>query len=177
MTESDKALSPLGKIPYLSTPQGNVCESQAILEYIDTAYPTPALMPADPFAAAKVRELTIYVDLHLEQVVRQLYGQAFFGGTASDSTKERVRKQLGKNIAAFKQLAKFAPFIAGDMFTQADCAAYVSLPLVGIATKAVLGEDLLIAAGVDYKPYLKMIAERPSAQKVDADRKAAARKS
>jgi glutathione S-transferase len=173
MTEADKALSPLGKVPYLSTPHGNVCESQAILEYIDTAYPNPPLMPADPFAAAKVRELTIYVDLHLELVARELYGQAFFGGTASDNTKERVRKQLVKNIAAFKQLAKFSPFIAGDMFTQADCAAYVSLPLVGMASKAVCGEDLLLAAGVDYKPYLKMVAERPSAQKVDADRKAA----
>jgi glutathione S-transferase len=174
MTEADRALSPLGKIPYLSTPQGNVCESQAILEYIDTAYPSPALMPPDPFAAAKVRELTIYVDLHLELVARELYGQTFFGGATSDSTKERVRKQLVKNIAAFKQLAKFAPFIAGDMFTQADCAAYVSLPLVGMATKAVYGEDLLVIGGVDYKPYLKMVAKRPSVQKVDADRKAAA---
>jgi glutathione S-transferase len=173
MTEADKALSPLGKVPYLSTPQGNVCESQAILEYIDTAYPSPPLMPADAFAAAKVRELTIYVDLHLELVARELYGQAFFGGTASDSAKERVRKQLVKNIAAFKQLAKFSPFIAGDMFTQADCAAYVSLPLIGMATKAVYGEDLLVVSGVDYKPYLKMVAERPSVQKVDADRKAA----
>ena len=46
---------------------------------------------------------------------------------------------------------------AGDSFTQADCAAYVSLPLVGSATKLVLGEDLLMAAGVDYKSYLKLI--------------------
>lgn len=176
MTDADKALSPLGKIPYLSTPQGNLCESQAILEYIDTAYPSPALLPADPFAAAKVRELAIYVDLHLEIVARELYGQAFFGGTISDSAKERVHKQLTKNIAAFKGLAKFSPFVAGDMFTQADCSAYVSLPVIGMATKAVYGEDLLIAGGVDYKPYLKTLAERPSVQKADADRKAASRK-
>jgi glutathione S-transferase len=153
-----------------------VCESQAILEYIDTAYPSPALLPADPFAAAKVRELGIYVDLHLELVARELYGQAFFGGTISDSAKDRVRKQLTKNIAAFKQLAKFAPFVAGDTFSQADCSAYVNLPVIGMASKAVFGEDLLIAGGVDYKPYLKMVSERPSVQKSDADRKASARK-
>ena len=35
------------------------------------------------------------------------------------------------------------------------------------------GEDLLVAAGLDYKPYLKMIGERPAMQKVLADRKAA----
>jgi glutathione S-transferase len=61
----------------------------------------------------------------------------------------------------------------GDQFTLADCAAWVNLPLVGMATKAVLGEDMLIAMGCDYKPYVKMIGERPSAQRVNADRKAA----
>lgn len=177
MTKStDEAVladSPLAKIPFLRTAQGGLCESQAMLEYIEAAYPTPALLPADPFAAAKVRELITFIDLHLELVARDLYPQAFFGGTVSDSTKERVRAALEKNIAGFKRLAKFAPFAAGDSFTQADCAAYVSLPLVGSATKLVLGEDLLMAAGVDYKSYLKLIGERPSAQKVNEDRKAA----
>ena len=165
------AASPLGKIPFIRTAQGGLCESQAILEYLESAYPTPALLPADPFAAAKVREITTYIDLHLELVVRDLYNQAFFGGTVSDGTKARVKAALKKNIAAFKTIAKFAPFVAGDTFTQADCAAYVSLPLVGMATKAVLGEDMLVAAGIDYKTYAKMIGERPSAQRVNADRK------
>ena len=84
-----------------------------------------------------------------------------------------LQKQLEKNIAAFKQLAKFAPFVAGDTFTQADCAAFANLPLLGMATKAVLGEDMLLAAGIDYKPYIKLVSERPTAQKVVADRKAA----
>ncbi len=166
------AASPLGKIPFIRTPQGGLCESQAILEYLEAAYPTPALMPADAYAAAKVRELIVFIDLHLELVARDLYPQAFFGGTVSEGTQARVRKQLDKNIAAFKQLAKFAPFVAGDTFTQADCAAYVNLPLIGMATKAIYGEDLMLAAGVDYKTYTKMVGERPSAQRVNADRKA-----
>jgi glutathione S-transferase len=91
----------------------------------------------------------------------------------SESTQVRVRKQLEKNIAAFKNLARFSPYVAGDIFTQADCAAWASLPLVGMASRAVLGEDLLLAAGVDYKPYIKLMGERPSVQKVAADRKAA----
>ena len=165
------AASPLGKVPFLRTPEGSLCESQAIMEYIEAAHPAPALLPADPFAAAKVRELITFIELHLELVARELYGQAFFGGTASDGLKARVRKQLEKNIAAFKALAKFSPFVAGEQFTQADCAAFASLPLVGIASKAVLGEDLLLAASIDYKPYIRMIGERPSAKKVLADRK------
>ena len=167
------AASPLAKIPFIRTPGGGLCESQAILEYIEAAYPNPPLLPADPFAAAKVRELTIFIDLHLELVARDLYPQAFFGGTVSDSNKERVRKQLEKNIAAFKQLARFSPYVAGDSLSQADCSAFANLPLVGMATRAVYGDDLLAAAGVDYKPYIKLIGERPAAQKVVADRKAA----
>jgi glutathione S-transferase len=147
-----------------------------MLEYVDAAFPNPPLLPADPMAAAKVRELTIFIDLHLELVARDLYPQAFFGGTVSENSQARVRKQLEKNIAGFKRLARFAPFVAGDTFTQADCAAFANLPVVGMATKAIYGEDLLVAGGVDYKPYIKLIGERPSAQKVVADRKAATTK-
>lgn len=171
--EAVLSASPLAKIPFIRTPQGNLCESEAILEYLEAAYPNPPLLPADPFAAAKVRELCIYIDLHLELVARDLYYQAFFGGTVSDSNQARIRKQLEKNIAAAKRLFKFSPYAAGDTFTLADCAAFASLPLVGMATKAIYGEDLLLAGGVDYKAYIKFIGERPSAQRVIADRKAA----
>ena len=164
--------SPLGKVPFLRTERGALCESQAILEYIEAAYPNPPLLPADPWAAAKVRELTIFIDLHLELVARQLYAEAFFGGKVDDETKARVRKQLSRNLEAFKRLAKFSPYVAGDTFTQADCSAYTGLPLVTMATKAIYGEDLVAAAGIDLKPYTTMIGARPSAQKVVADRKA-----
>ena len=170
--ESVLEASPLAKIPFIRTPQGNLSESEAILEYIEATYPNPPLLPADPFAAAKVRELCIYIDLHLELVARELYYQAFFGGTVSEGTQARVRKQLEKSIPAVKRLLKFGPYAAGDHFTLADCAAYASLPLVGMATKAIYGEDLLLAGGVDYKTYVKFIGERPSAQRVAADRKA-----
>lgn len=164
--------SPLGKVPYIRTEHGALCESQAILDYIDAAHPAHPLMPADAWGQAKVRELITYIDLHLELVARELYAQAFFGGTVSEAVQADVRKKLVKGIAGFKRLAKFSPFVAGDTFTQADCAAWVSLPLVALASKSVLGEDLLAGAGIDWKGYAAMIGERPAAQKVAADRKA-----
>ena len=170
--------SPLAKIPFLRTDEGGISESQVIMDYLEDAYPQTSLMPVDAYGKAKVRELATFIDWHLEITARELYGQAFFGGAAlSDSFKARIRTQLERNIGAFKQLAKFAPFVAGNSFTQADCSAYVSLPLVGMASKIVYGEDLLLVAGVDYKAYLKMLGERPAAQKVAADRKAATPKS
>lgn len=164
--------SPLGKVPFIRTEHGPLCESQVILDYIEAKHPNPPLLPADPFQAAKVRELVSFVDLHLELVARELYPKAFFGGSVSEETLVRTRKLLDKNIPAFKRLAKFSPYVAGDTFTQADCAAWVSLPLIGMATKACYGEDLLAAAGIDVRGYSKLIGERPAAQKVTADRKA-----
>ncbi|MED5621571.1 glutathione S-transferase family protein [Ideonella sp. BN130291] len=170
--EAVLSASPLGKIPFIRTEHGTLCESQAIVDYLEALQPEPRLLPADPWAQAKVRELTAFVELHLELVARELYPQAFFGGTVSEANQARIAKLLTRNITGFKRLAKFSPYLAGDTFTQADCSAHVSLPLVGMASKIVLGDDLLLAQGVDWKAYTRFIGERPSAQKVAADRKA-----
>jgi glutathione S-transferase len=170
--EATLACTPLGKIPFIRTERGALCESQAIADYLEAAHPTPALLPADPWAAAKLRELITFIDLHVELVARELYGKAFFGGEISQANAERVRKQLTKNIAGLKRLAKFAPYVGGATFTLADCAAWVSLPVVAMATRAVYGEDLLASGGIDWKAYAKRVGERPSAQRITADRKA-----
>jgi glutathione S-transferase len=162
--------SPMGKVPFLDTPDGCVSESLVLAEYIEAKYPEHPLLPADPFQAAKVRELVVYLELHIELVVRALYPEAFFGGKVSDNTKEHVRKQLNKNVPAFASLAKFAPYVAGDHLTLADCAAAFHLPIAVSACKLVLGEDLL--ASIPVKVYSQKMAEHPHMQKVLADRKA-----
>lgn len=167
--QTDKAASPLGKVPYLKTDAGPLSESTVLLEYIEDAYPARPLMPADAFQKAKVREIVRYLELHLELVARNLYGEAFFGGKVSDAAKEKTGEQLTKNVAAFAQLVKFSPFIAGDAFTLADCAAAVHLPLVSSATKIIYGRDCL--ADLPVREYLKMLGERPAVQTVNADRK------
>jgi glutathione S-transferase len=172
--KSEEALrdSPLGKIPFIRTAEGPLCESQAIVEYLEAGWPEPPLLPREPYAAAKVRELITFVDLHLELVARELYPKAFFGGALGDDDAARVRKLLTRNIAAFKRLARFDPYVAGARFTLADCAAWASLPVVAMATRAIYAEDLLAAGGLDLKAYLRLVGERPSAQRVTADRKA-----
>ena len=167
--QTDLTASPLGKVPYLLTPEGPLCESAVIADYIEAAYPTPALVPAQAFAAAKVRELITFMELHLELVARNLYPQAFFGGTVSEAAREKVGVQLEKNIAAFAKLASFAPYVAGDSFSMADCAAIVHLPLVSSATKAIYGRDYL--AELPVRDYLARMAERPHVQRINADRK------
>src|SRR5204863_443300 len=59
--DSIDAGSPLGKVPFLRTPQGVLCESQAIIEYIEETQPQPALWPRDAFQRAKCRELIDFI--------------------------------------------------------------------------------------------------------------------
>lgn len=162
--------SPVGKIPYLLTADGPLSESQAIVDYLEALQPLPPLLPSNPYAAAKVRELCLFIDLNLELVVRPLYHQAFFGGEADPDLVARTRPTLEKNLVGLQRLARFSPYVAGEQFTFADCCAWVSLPLLGLTTKAVYGENFLQTHGIEIKPYTQMIEQRSSAQRVKADR-------
>jgi len=166
------ARSVMGKVPIVETDGGSLAESQVICEYLEDAYPQVPLYPKDPMAKARVRELITVIELHLELMARRLYGGAFFGGGTSEDTKKEVERDLAKGVRAFSKLVRFDPYIAGKELTLADCAAFVSLPLVTMATKVTYGKDALegIAA---LRPYLKMLGERPHFAKVNADRKVA----
>ena len=98
------ALSPMGKVPYLEIDGTRLCESEVILEYLEEAYPQKPLLPKDPLARAKVRELVTMMELHMELVARRLYG-VLFGQTISEGTKNAVEKDLPKGVRAFKALA------------------------------------------------------------------------
>ena len=168
--EAYLARSPRGKVPYIEVDGRTLAESSAICEYIEEAYPQKPLLPTDPFERAKVRELLVFLELHVELVVRRLYAEAFFGGKVSDETKRQVEKDLPRGLRAAMQLAKFAPYVAGPDLTLADCAAAQHLPLVALATKRIYGRDFMepypqVAA------YFKEMNQRPTVQKIAADRK------
>ncbi len=167
------ARSPVGKVPFLEIDGGRrLAESEVIAEYLEDAYPQVPLLPQDPFERAKVRELVKFLELHVELVARRLYGQVFWKRPVSDEVKAAAEKDLAKGIRGFKALAKFDPYIAGRDLTLADCAAFVHLPLVSLASKHALGRDYLDDIP-QLKGYLKMLGERPAFRKVNDDRKAA----
>ncbi len=174
-SQSEEMLSesPMGKVPFMRTPKGVLSESQVLTEFIEDSWPEPPLFPRDPFARARCRELIEHIELHLELPARRLYAEAFFGGTVSAETKKEVAPLLEKGLRSLSRLARFAPFIGGEHFTHADCAAWAHLPLVGQTTRKIYGRDFLDEFLPQAKAYLALIGERPSAQKVSEDRKAA----
>jgi glutathione S-transferase len=166
------ARTPMGKVPFVELDGTTLAESQVICEYLEEICPQKPLYPRDPLARAKVRELIVLLELHVELVARRLYGQVFFGKPAAEDVKQSAEKDLARGIRALRARAKFDPYIAGGELTLADCAAFVSLPLVSLATKHAYGRDFLEDI-TQLKPYLKMLGERPAFNRVNEDRKAA----
>lgn len=164
------ARSPVGKVPFLELDGGRrLSESQVICEYLEDAFPQKPLYPRDPFERAKVRELMVYLELHVELVVRRLY-PLLFGKTVTDETKASVEKTLARGVRGLRTLARFQPFIAGKELTYADCAAFVHLPLVSMTTKMAYGRDFLEELP-QAKDYIKMLKARPAFAQVDEERK------
>lgn len=162
--------SPLGKIPFIETEHGGLSESQVILDYLEDRFPEHPLYPADIFARAKCRELIQHLELNAEWVARRLYKEAFFNGLVSDETKREAVERLAIGLDAVARLARFSPFIFGDSFTAADCAAYVHFTMINIATTTIYGVNMLDRHVPGAARYMAMMDERPHIRTMMAQR-------
>lgn len=169
----DEALlkrSPLGKIPFIETEQGCLSESQAILEYLEEAYPAKPLYPADPFARARNRELIQHLELNVELIARRLYKEAFFGGSVSAEVKQEVKERVEVGLAGLARLANFSPYVLGAEITTADYLMWVHCGTIGMGLQKIYGEDLITKHLPAIADYLALVESRPHVQQVAADR-------
>jgi glutathione S-transferase len=134
--------SPMGKIPLLETPQGFLSETDAILDYLDEAFPGPKLFPQDAFARAKVRQLMKVQELYVETPAHNLIG-VIFGREIAPHVKEAVQPDARKGLAALGRLVKFSPWIAGSEFSAADIFVFYSFVLSNRLTKLTYDWDML----------------------------------
>ena len=66
-----KRRNPAGKLPVLRHRGNMLAESQAIIEYLDEAVPSPALMPSTPLERHEVRRLCAWFDDKFNREVTQ----------------------------------------------------------------------------------------------------------
>ncbi|HIF09560.1 MAG TPA: glutathione S-transferase family protein [Sneathiellales bacterium] len=140
-----KAKSPMGKVPCIETDDGFLSETPAILGYLEQIQPTPALMPSDPFAAAKARELLAELIFYVELSARRHYQEVFFKGERNRAAFDEVKPVLGNALAALNQLGKFDPFICGSEFTAVDIVAAYTFCYAQPVAQAVYGWDIIAA--------------------------------
>ena len=168
--ESILKRSPLGKIPFIKCNEGYLSESQAILEYLEDAFPVNPLYPTEAFERGKCREFIQHLELNVELIARRLYAEAFFGGHVSQEIKDEVLAKLTLGLTGLNRLIKLSPYTVGDKFSAADVAAWPHLQLVSSATQKIYGQSLVekYIPGID--TYIKMIESRPYAKKVGEER-------
>ena len=163
--------SPMGKVPCLVTDQGPISESRAIVEYLEEVYPEVPLMPRDPFARARVRELCTIIELYLELPVRRTIAFYFMRKTASDRLISEVLPVLQKGVQALQRRTDFSEFLVGNSFTFADVLATIHIPTIQTISAITLGTDVF-ANVPQLNAYLDRLSERPTLQKVRQDRDA-----
>ncbi len=165
-----RAKNPTAKYPCLETEAGVFLgESKVILNYLEDAYPAVPLLPANPLERARARELMEVIDLYLELPARRLYPEVFSRvGKVSDEVKSAVRPLLAQGLAGLKELARFAPYIAGPDLGLADFSAAFHFVPVSIASKAIYGEDVLAALPA-VKRHRELMNGRESVRRVRAE--------
>ena len=76
-----RSLNPMRELPVLMVDGQPVAQSMAILEYLEEVYPTPALLPSDPIARARVRQMAEVINSGIQPIqnlrVMQRLGSLF----------------------------------------------------------------------------------------------------
>jgi maleylacetoacetate isomerase len=119
--------NPLGTVPILTTDDGALTQSLAIIEWLEETSPQPPLLPSDPLGRARVRAIaqTVACDIHPLNNLRVLrYLSDEFG--ISDAQKDDwYRHWIAEGLLALEKMLATHPatgnFCHGDLPTMADC--------------------------------------------------------
>ncbi len=116
--------NPMAQVPVLEWRHGDhawrLTQSLAILEWLEERYPDPPLLPADPFARARVRELALLVVSGIQplQNLAVLQRVETMGGERRAWAAEWIDRGLG---AMERMLADSAgTYCVGDAVSLAD---------------------------------------------------------
>lgn len=126
-------INPMGKMPALEVDGRGIAESMVILDYLEDAFPTPALLPASPIDRAQARLLGRIVDMYVTA-----NGRAFFTNMnpATRKADEVAAGEEGyrKSLAQLEHFMGDGPCALGDTLGYADVALLPCLQMMAIVT-------------------------------------------
>jgi glutathione S-transferase len=128
------AISPFGKIPAFEDGDYKLCDSTAIVHYLDAAYPAHPLIPAD----AKERGRVVWLEEYADTIAMPAFGPIFWNRALAPRLKIPVDEAAAAKAEAeavppvLAYLESIAPepggFLVGDSLSLADIA--VCCPVV-----------------------------------------------
>ena len=124
--DAHRARSPIGYVPALEIDGQMMTQSMAILEYLEASYPDPALLPADPAEAARLRAIAYAIAMDIHPIcnlnVTNHHAAAFDG---DDSAKDAWMVHfMTRGLAAVEVMSGHpgtGPFLHGEAPGMADC--------------------------------------------------------
>ena len=176
-------LNPEGQTPVLVDGGQAFTESSYICEYLDEAYPEPALMPTAPLARWKARAWQKYVDDYLAAAVIDLAWDAYgrkggnfetivgrvpvrerrdvwsrmVRGLGRDEL-DKARERIGLWVQKMEQDLQAGPWLAGDAYSLGDIAVYAYAAYLPRLTPELVGAG----AAPRTADWLRRMGERPA---------------
>ena len=163
-------LNPSGEVPVLVETDGLVvADSQAIAEYLEEAYPEPALTGRSPGSRAEVRRLVGWFDRKFDREVTQrlleekIMKRMVRSGQPDSHAIRLANANLHIHLQYVAWLSDRRAWLAGDQLTLADIAAAAHLSVVDY-----LG-DIPWAGHPEAKDWYARVKSRPSFRPLLAD--------
>ena len=129
-----QSVNPIGKVPALKLDDGRVLiNSPLIADYVDSKYPDPRFIPADPDARLEVRRWEAVADGVMDAVAVSLYENRFHDETArSQAFLDRQRGKIDAGLAAIDAFLGKRAWLVGDAMSLADLAISCHLGFVAL---------------------------------------------
>ncbi|MBY5833787.1 glutathione S-transferase family protein [Rhizobium ruizarguesonis] len=122
---------PIGKMPLLrdEARDSTIPETSIIIEYLEQYYPGPIrLLPLEIDRALQVRLWDRFFDLYVQTPMQTLVSNHMRPeGTADEREVEAAKATLATAYSMIEKQLADKPWISGDGFTMADCAAAPAL--------------------------------------------------
>lgn len=143
------AINPRGRVPALRDGETVVCESLAILAYLDRKYPTTPLFGATPAEAARVWQTALEAVSDLDRPTEDYIAPLYFGRATEEAAKIRAAvPALRAELARLDATLRDRTWLVGNRVTAADVVIYPMLKSVERAA----GKPGADASGLGFVP-------------------------
>jgi glutathione S-transferase len=165
-TPEHLARHPFGRIPAIDHGDFRLYETQAILRYLDAAFPAPVMQPAEPQAIGRMNQIIGINDWYLFQkvgaviVFNRIVGPRLMGITPDEAAIEAAMPMAHTCIHELGQLLGDQAFLVGERLSLADLMVAPQLDFLHATAE---GRKLL--AGTTLAAWLARMNERPSMQR------------
>ncbi len=156
-------VNPRGQVPVLTHGDVSVCETLAVLSYLDATNPAPPLFGTFPEETARIWQAICECDGNLRQPVTGISRPLFRGKGQEFATQISEAAEVARDeLALLESRVNASPWLAGENLSAADLIVY---PVLMQLSRAAAREDaapldLALHPFSEYFPNLDMWRQR-----------------